>query len=319
MNVPRFVIWMSSIIAIISGAGAISAQSYPNKPIRMLAPAAGGAGDVAARIIAHGLTDRIGQQVVVNNGPQLTNAEKAKDARPDGYTILQGSGSFFLGPLMRKSSYDPEADFSPITLATSAPALLISTPSLPVKTVKELIALAKTKPGELNYGSGAAGGGTHLAMELFKTMAGVNIVRIPYSGDGPVTIALMGNQIQVAFVNTGSALPHVKAGRVRALGIASAQPSPLLPGMPTVASAGLPGFESGSLVVIVAPLKTPTAIVNRLNQEIVRVLNTPDVKEKFFSNGVDIVGSTPEQLMVRMKSERASAAKIINDAGLAPQ
>ena len=306
-----------SIAIMALGAGTVSAQSYPDKPIRMLAPQAGGAGDVAARVIAQGLTNRMGQQVIVDNRAQIIGAEAVKGAAPDGYTIFQGSGSFFLGPLMRKTSYDPVADFSPITLATSAPALLVATPSLPAKTVRELIALANAKPGELNYGSGAAGGGTHLAMELFKTMAKVNIVRIPYTGDGPVTIALIANQIHVAFVNTGSVLPHVKAGRVRGLGIASAKPSALLPEMPTVASAGLPGFESGSLVVVVAPLKTPAAIIKKLNQEIVRVLNTQDVKEKFFSNGVEIVGSTPQQLTARMKSERASAAKIIKDAGLA--
>ncbi len=309
---------LSSLIALGTAllcAGIACAEDYPYKPIRLTSPEAGGAGDVAARLIAQGLTAGLGHQVIVDNRPQLIGAELVKRASPDGYTLLQGSGSFFLGPLLRKTSYDPVRDFAPITLATSAPAMLVANPALPVKSLEELIALAKARPGELNYGSGAAGGGTHLAAELLKTMAGINIVRIPYSGDGPVTIALISGQIHVAFVNMGSVLPHVKAGRLRGLAVASKQPAAQLPGVPTVASL-LPGFESGSLTVIVAPAKTPTPIINRLNQEIVRVLNRVEVKEKFASQGVEVVGSTPAELATIMKSQIASAAKIIKNAGI---
>ena len=315
-----------SLLFMMLGSSAAYAQAsatgagpaFPSKPVRMVSPEAGGAGDFAARLIAQALPGYLGQQLVIDNRAQIVAAEVVMKAPPDGYTLLLGSGSFFLGPLLRETQYDPVRDFTPITLATSAPAILVVHPSLPVQSVKDLIALARANPGKLNYGSGASGGGTHLAAELLKSMAKVNIVRIPHKGDGPVTISLLTGQIQLAFINMGSVLPHAKSGKLKALGIASAQPSLLLPGVPTVASGGLPGFTSGSLTVIVAPIKTPAAIVGRLNQDIVQVLHRADVKEKFATTGVEVVASSPDQLAATMKSEIATAARIVRDADIRP-
>ena len=291
-------------------------QKYPVKPIRIFCSEVGGANDFAARLIAQGITGPLGQQVLVENRPQLIAAEIVAKTPPDGYTLMLGSGTFTFSPLLRETQYDPIRDFAPITLATSAPALLVVHPSLPVKTVKELIALAKAKPGELNYGSGASGGAAHLSGELLKSRARITIVRIPYKGDGPAMTGTISGEVQVMFPTASSVLPHMKSNRLRALAVASPQPSVLLPGMPTVASAGLPGFESGTLVGILTPVKTPQAIISRLNQEIVQVLNRADVKEKFLSMGVETIASTPEYLAATMKAEIARLSKVIREAGI---
>ena len=212
--------------------------------------------------------------------------------------------------------WDAIRDFSPITLATSQPSILAVHPSLPVKSVKELIALAKSKPGALNYSVGASGTAQHFAAELFKVMAGVNIVMINYKGGGPATNALIAGEVQVSFVSAASAAPFVKSGRLRALAVTSAQPSMLAPGLPTVAASGLPGYESVTLAGIYAPAKTPTAIINRLNQEFVRVLNGADVKEKLLNSGVEAAGNSPEQFAATIKADMTTVGKLIKDAGI---
>jgi tripartite-type tricarboxylate transporter receptor subunit TctC len=296
--------------------GLARGQDYPNRTIRIVTSASGGGTDFVARVVSQGLTGSLGQQVIVDNRGGNIPVEIVSQAPPDGYTLLADGSSFWVTPLLQKAPYDPVRDFSPITLVVSAPNLLVVHPSLPVKSVKELIALAKAKPGELNFSSGGVGGGAHLSGELFKSMAGVNMVHIPYKGGGPAMIALLGGEVQLLFPNTPSAAPYMKSGKLRALAVTSAQPSVLFPALPTVSASGLPGYESGTTYGIFAPAKTAAALINRLNQEIVRVLNRTDVKEQFLNAGVEVVGSSPEQFAATMKIEMVKWGKLIKDAGI---
>ncbi|MBI3939178.1 MAG: tripartite tricarboxylate transporter substrate binding protein [Betaproteobacteria bacterium] len=317
MMLPRFSVWIFSVGMMVLAAGVVSGQAYPNKPIRIVAPEAGGGGDFAARLIALGLSGSLGQQVIVENrggASGIIAGRTVAKAPPDGYTLLFYGSIFWIGALLQDVPYDPVADFSPITLATSSPNILVVHPSLPVNSVKELIALAKARPGELNYAS-TTGSTPHLAAELFKAMAGVNIVRIPYKGAGPALNDLIGGQVQLMFPVAAAVTPHVKSGRLRALAVTSVEPSELVRGLPTVA-ATVPGYESVQMTAMFAPAKTPATIINRLNQEIVQVLNRADVKEKFFNAGAKVVGGSPEQLMATMKSEMARLGKVIKDAGI---
>jgi tripartite-type tricarboxylate transporter receptor subunit TctC len=301
-----------------TSAGVVCAQTYPNKPIRMVTSAAGGSADFAARLIAQGLTGDLGQQVVVDNrgGSVSTSVAIVAKAPPDGYTLLLYASSLWIAPLLQQVSYDPIKDFSPITLAASSPYILVVHPTVPVTSVKELIALAKAKPGELNYGSSGLGTANHLAAELFNAMAGVSIVHVPYKGAGPALNALIGGQLQVMFPSAGSVTSHIKSGRLKALGVTSAGPSALAPGLPTVAAAGVPGYESLLMIGVFTPAGVPAAIINRLNQEIVKALRKADTKERLFNAGVEAVGGTPAQLAASVKSEMVRLGKVIKDAGI---
>jgi tripartite-type tricarboxylate transporter receptor subunit TctC len=212
--------------------------------------------------------------------------------------------------------YDPVKDFSPITLVAVSPTVLVVHPALPVQSVKELIALAKTKPGELNYAMGSAGSANHLAAELFKSMAGVDMLGIGYRGNGPAVNALIGGQVQLMFATASSVVPLVKSGRLKALAVASARQSALVPDLPTIAASGLPGYESISTTGFFAPAKTPAAIINRINHDSVRYLQTAEAKERFLAVGAETVGSSPEELGVKVKSEMARMGKVIKDAGI---
>jgi tripartite-type tricarboxylate transporter receptor subunit TctC len=214
-----------------------------------------------------------------------------------------------------KTPYDPVRDFAPVSLTNRSPNVLVVHPSLPVKSVKELIALAKAKPGELNYASASIASSSHLAAELFKAMTKTNIVHIPYKGSGAATIALIGGHVQLTFAAPGSVASTVKSGKLRAVAVTSAQPSALLPGIPTMA-ATVPGYESVAMTGIFAPAATPAAVINRLNQEVVRLFSQGDVKAKFFDGGLEAVGSSPEQLAAAMKSDMARMGKVIKDAGI---
>jgi tripartite-type tricarboxylate transporter receptor subunit TctC len=293
-----------------------SGQNYPTKPIRIVAGSAGGAADFAARIFAQELSGPLGQPVVVNNQNRVEPGEVVAKAQPDGYTLLLGGSVTWLAALMRDMPFNVLSDFSPITLATTQPLVLVVHPSVAASSVKELIALAKAKPGVLNYGAGGLGASAHLATELFRSMAGINIVRITYQGTGPALNAVIAGEVQLLMSNAGPALPFVKSGRLKALAVTSAEPSALVPGLPTVAASGLPGYESGNASALFAPAKTPEAIIKRLNQEVLRVLNRPDVKEKFFSTGVEVVGSSPEELTRMIKSEMARIGKVIKEGGI---
>ena len=313
----RSAVWMFPVGLMVLGAGAVFGQNYPNKPIRIVTAAPGSNNDWGARLVAQELTPRVGQQVIVENRPSVINVETVANAPPDGYTLLFLGPTVWLLPFLRDDvSWDPLRDFSPITLAVTSPNAVVVHPSLPVKSVKELIALAKARPGELNYGAAALGSTPHLAAELFNALAGVNIVRVPYRGTGPAMIALIAGEVQVQFPGLGSVAAHIKSGKVRALAVTSSQPSALAPGLPTVAASGVPGYESTSILGIFAPAKTPATVIDLLNQEIVRVLHKADVKKRFFSSGAQAVGNSPEEFLATIKSEMARWGKVIKDAGI---
>jgi tripartite-type tricarboxylate transporter receptor subunit TctC len=213
-------------------------------------------------------------------------------------------------------SYDAERDFSPITMVSATPSMVVVHPSLGVKSIRELIALAKARPGEINYSAGTAGSPPHLAGELFKSMAGINIVLIPYRGTGPAMAAIMGGQVQLGFPTASGAAPHVKANRLRALALTSAQPSAIYPNIPTVADSGLPGYESVTILGLFAPGKTPPAIINRLNQEVVRFLKTPEAQAQFVNSGTEPASTTPEEFAGIIKSDATRMGKVIKEAGI---
>ena len=293
--------------------GMTGAQEYPSKPIRIITSEAGSGGDFATRLIVQSIP---GRQFVVDNR-NIIGIEMAAKAPADGYTLLLHGTPVWLTQFMRDNvAWDPLRDFAPITLVAKAPNVLVVHPSLPVKSVRELIALAKTRPGDLNYGSGPGGTVSHLSAELLKTMAGVDIVRIPYRGTGQVLIGLIGGQVHIMFAAASAAAPHVKGGKLRALAVTSAQPSPLLPGLPTVAASGLPGYESILPLGMFAPTRTAAAIVEQLSRETARALNTPEVKERFGNAGTEAVGSTPEQLAATLRSEIAKWGKVIKDGAI---
>lgn len=318
ISIARLAAGMIAVGGMLLAACPASGQNYPNKPIRLVTAEAGGGNDFSARLIVQGLAGSLGQPMVIDNRGGAGGAIAADivaKAQPDGYTLLLYANNIWIIPLLRNNApYDVVRDFSPITWAAGSPNIVVVHPSLPVKSIEELIAHARARPGELNYGSGGSGSSTHLAMELFKSMAGVNIVRVPFKGNAPAMNALFGGEVQLMFVTAGTVTPHLKSGRLRALAVTSAQPSALAPGLPTVASSGLPGYESNQIYGVFAPSRTPAAIVRRLNDEIVRVLGRADVREKFLAGGVEPVGSTPQQLAATIKSEIARMRKVIKEA-----
>ncbi|MBI4190919.1 MAG: tripartite tricarboxylate transporter substrate binding protein [Betaproteobacteria bacterium] len=321
MLMRRFAVWVPVGILIL-GADAVSARNFPNRPVRIVTAEVGGTSDFMVRLIGQGLTSSWGQPVVVENraaGGGIVAASTVAKATPDGYTLLSYGHIIWLLPFLRKNlPYDPVRDLSPVTWTTSTPNVLVVHPSLPVRSVADLIALAKARPGELNYGSGATGATSHLGVELFKAMAGVSIVRINYRGTGQAVNDLISGQIHVMFSSVAAAVPHVDAGRLRPLAITSRRPSALFPGLPAVA-ATVPGYESIAVFGIFAPAGTPPALISRLNHEIVQVLGRTDVKEKLLKGGVEPIGNPPEEFAVKLKSEMSKWAKVIKDVGITPE
>ena len=303
----------TGMIALVAAA---PAQNYPEKPIRLLTTTAGGPNDLASRLIADGVFASLGQRMVVENRA-IIGVEVAAKAPPDGYTLLHYTNVLWLMPLFRDGvAWDPVKDFSPITLTMTQPNIVVVHPSLPVTSIRQLIALAKARPGELNYASSSTGATNHVAAELFKSMAGVSIMRINYKGGAPAVHDLVAGNVQVMFGSAGTVVPHAKAGRVRALAVTSAEPTILAPGLPTVAAAGLPGYESVQLTGMFAPARTPAGIVNRLQQEIAQVLQRPEVKERLFSYGIQAISSTPEEFAATIKTEMARMDKVIKASRL---
>lgn len=304
------------LLALCLPPAGAAAQGYPAKAIRIVTAEAGGGNDFVARLVQPGLTSGLGQPVIIENRSGILSGETVAKAPPDGYTVLLTGSTFWVRPFFRDVPYDPVRDFSPITMATSSPNILVVHPSLPVKSVKELIALARARPGELNYASSSPGSPSHLTAELFKSMTGVKIVRINYKGTGPALIASMGGHVQIMIAPAGAVAPYIKAGgRLKPLAVTTAKPTALVPGLPTVA-ATVPGYEVVSIIGFFAPVKTPEAAIARLHQEIARVLHRPDVKERFLSSGAEAVGNTPEQFATALKAEIAKWGKLIKDAGL---
>ena len=299
----------------VAVSGAASEKSYPSKPIRIVNGGVGGASDIGLRIFMPGIN--LGQPIVIDNRSSgVVPGEIVSRAAPDGYTLLCYTGVLWIGPLLQKAPYDAIRDFAPVVWLTKAPNLLVLHPSLPANSVKELIAYAKDRSGQLNYASGGTGAANHLAAELFKSMAGVNVVRIVYKSGATQMADLTGGQVQMMFANAGAVSSFVKAGRLKALAVTSAQPTALFPGLPTVAASGLPGYEAISLIGLWAPAGTPRALIERINRESVRVLKTSDTRERFMTVGLDAVGSSPEEFAAYIKSDVTRWSKVIKDAGI---
>lgn len=297
------------------GAGGVSAQAYPSKLIRIVTAATGSANDWGSRVLAQELTTGMGQQVIVENRGGLSMENVAK-APPDGHTLLGYGSAAWLTQFLRDGvNWDAGRDFIAVSLAMSSPNILVVHPSLPVKTTRELIALAKARPGQLNYAAGTIGAAPHLASELFNAMAQTNIVRVAYKGTGPSVIALLGGEVHLMIAGLGSVAPHIKTTKLRALAITSAKPSALAPELPTIAAV-LPGYESTSVLGIFVPAKTPLAIVNRLQQEIARAVHKPEVRELLFNAGVESIGSTAEEFAAYVKNESTRMSKVIHDANI---
>jgi len=304
-------------VAAVSACAA-DAQNFPTKPIRMIASSAGGAGDFTARLIAAGVTARLGQQMIVDNRPGgVVPAEIVAKAQPDGHTLMFVGIVIWLAPFMRDNvPYDPVRDFAPITLAVVVPNVLVVHPSVGVKSTAELIALAKQKPGALNYANSGIGNSNHLAGELFKAMAGVDIVPVNYRGAPLAMNDLLSGRVQLMFATAMVAKPHVASGKLVGLAVTSGKRSALLPELPTIAESGLPGYESASTLGAFAPAATPPAIVRLLNRHMVAILNEPETKQRLLAGGIEVVASTPEQFASAIKADMARTGKVIRQAGI---
>lgn len=309
-----------SALPLAADAVAQSSAGYPNRPLRFIVPyAAGGNGDIVARIIAQKLIAQIGQQIVIDNrggaGGNI-GAELAARAAPDGYTFMLGTNTHVINmSLFSKLPYDIQRDFAPVTLTTSAPMVLIVHPSLPAKTVKEFIALARAHPKKLNFASGGSGSSAHVISELFASMAGVQLTHVAYKGAAQATTDLIAGQIQMSFNSSATALAHMRAGRVRGLGISTAMRSSAAPGLPTIAESGLPGFDASIWQGVFTPARTPLEIIVRLNRELVAVLGANDVKEQLRVQGLDALPSTPDAFADFIRVEIAKWAKVIKVSG----
>ncbi len=285
---------------------------FPNKFIRIVTSAAGSNNDWGARLVAQDLTARLGQQVIVENRGSI-GVEVVTRSPPDGHTILFYGSIAWLQPYLTQVSWDPIRDLSPITIAMTSPQVVVVHPSLPVKSIKELIALGKAQPGQLNYGAGGAGASPHLAAELFKYMAGVNIVRINYKGTGPAMVGLLAGEVHMMFPGLGSIVPHMNAGKVRALAVTTPKRTRLAPDLPPVGEF-VKGYASESVIGFFAPAKTSAAIINRLNREINDVMKTTDQK-RLAASGVEAAATTPEEFAQFVKAEMARMLPVIKGAG----
>ncbi len=297
------------------------AQEYPAKPIRMIVPfAPGGPNDVLGRIVAQKLSEQMGQQVIIDNRSGAgggTGTVAVSVAPPDGYTLLfSGTSSLAINPSLYKVPYDPIKDFAPIGLAGTAPSLLATHPSVPAKSINDLIVLAKAKSSGLNYASGGIGGTPHLAAELFKTISRIQMEHVPFRGAGPALTALASGEVDVYIGGITSVLQLANAGRIRAIAVTSAHRTPLMPQMPTFMESGVPGYEIVNWYAMVAPVATPASIVKRLNAELVKALATPDVTKRFADLGTDAISGTPEQLAAYHRQELAKWAKLIKVSGI---
>jgi tripartite-type tricarboxylate transporter receptor subunit TctC len=316
----RTLLWI--VIGMCFGAVApASGQSLADKPVRVVVPfAPGGSTDIVARITSQKLSERLKTQVVIDNrggGGGNIGSDLVAKAPPDGHTLLIGTvGSLTINPtLYKRMPYDPIKDLTPIAYFGSTPNILVVHPSLPVKTVRELISLARSKPGQLNYASAGTGGSVHLAGELFKSMAKVDMIHVPYKGSGPALIDLLGGHTQLMFSTMPPALPHAKSGRLRALGMTGVRRSPLVPDLPTIAESGLPGYEITQWWGLLGPAGMPAAIVIRLNSDVNAILQQADVRDRFAAEGADTAPNTPQWFASFMKSETAKWGKVVKASG----
>lgn len=305
-----------------AGSTAAIAQTYPSKPVRLLVPSTpGGSVDTLARTLAPRLSEKWGQQMVVENRPGAGGAiagELTARAPADGYTLIIGTVASMATnvSLQKKLPYDPTRDFAPITLVATQNLMLLIHPSIPAKSVKELVGLAKAKPGQLSFASAGNGTGGHLSGELFKLLAGIDLLHIPYKGVAPALVDVVSGQVSMTFASLLSGQPHSKSGRLRALAVTGAQRSPAVPELPTMQEAGVKDYESATWYGILAPAGTPGDIVNKLNNEIVAILKQPDVRERLSHEGAEPVGNTPQQFGAFIRSEIAKWGRVIRAAGI---
>jgi tripartite-type tricarboxylate transporter receptor subunit TctC len=311
---------MCAAIVTLTATAAMAA-GYPDKPVRLIvAVPAGGTPDVMARMVTPGMSELLGQQLVVDNrggAGGMIGADLAAHAPSDGYTLLMTSpGSLTIQPhLHRKMPYDPLKDLAPIGVVSIGPFLLICHPNVPAKSVQELVALARSRPGKLNYASAGSGTPNHLAMELFKSMAGVDITHVPYKGAPQAVTDLIAGQVDVMFNSIAPVLPHIRGGRLRVLGIGSTKRSTILPDVPTIAESGVPGFEAVSWFGMLAPARTPKAIVAKLSRTLAQVVHRPELRKQFEAMGAEPVGDTPEEFGALMRRESARYAKVVKFSG----
>jgi tripartite-type tricarboxylate transporter receptor subunit TctC len=304
------------LVFLASEAAAATREAYPTRPIRVVTAPAGAGNDFMARVISLGLSSSMGQQLVVDNRPAGIIGELVAKAPPDGYTLLAVGSVLWLTPFLQDVvGYDPLKDFAPVSITARSVNILVVHPSVSATSVKELVAIARSKPGQLNCATGATGSSNHLAAELFRSLGGVDIMRIPYKGSGPALNDLLAGQLHIMFPTTAAGLPYVKSGRLRALAVTSLQPSALAPGLPTVAES-IPGYESIVMYALLAPAKTPPAIVDRLQSELAQYLKTPAAAEKLMAVGVEPVASSPRDLAAAMASEMDRLGKLIKEARL---
>lgn len=311
----------SAAVAVVFVSGAALPQRYPDKPVRVVVPSApGGSSDTITRIVAQKLSGTLGQSIVVDNRAGAAGnigADIVAKTPPDGYTLLVPFGGHAINAtLYRKLPYDLVKDFDPVILMVTVTGMLVVHPSLPVKSVKELIALAKARPGQIDFATPGIGNVVHLAGELFKIMVGVNIVPVPYRGSGPALAALLGGEVPVMFPNMPGTIGHVQAGRLRVLAVNSGQRSPLLPDVPTLAEAGVPGYEASTWFGVLAPSGTPKDIISKLNTEIARVLKAPEMVQALDREGAVAVGGSPEQFGAFIKAEIEKWGKVVQATGV---
>jgi tripartite-type tricarboxylate transporter receptor subunit TctC len=315
--------------ALIAGVLALAplyaaAQDYPNRPIRLVVPfSPGGGSDISARVLADSLGPALGTTIVVDNRPgagSTLGTDIVSKASPDGYTALLGNISMAFNPaLYKKLPFDAMRDFIPVSLVVEQPNIMVAHPSLPAKTLKEFIALAQASPGKLTYGSAGLGSGTHLAMELLLISLKLKMIHVPYKGTGPALTALLGNETSVFMSTFASAVPHVKAGRLRTFGVTTAKRASTLPDAPTIAEAGVPGFDYGTWYGLLVPAGTPRAIVDKLNKTIVAQLNSPALQQKYNAQGLDTIPSTSAQYIAKLKSETDKWSKVVRAANIKQQ
>ena len=316
----------AAIVPAMAGAQALSKDqpAYPVKPIRLVVTfAPGGTTDIQARMLVEKLAPRLGQQVLIDNrggaGGNI-GMEIVARAPADGYTlVITVVGTWAVNPYLYKLPYDVQKDFAPIIHVATTPGVLVVHPSLPAKTVKELIALARKRPGELAYGTAGLGSFTHISAELFGVMTGTRMTHVPYKGSGPATADLIGGHIQLSFSSAVPAMPQIQSGRLRALATTGSKRLAVLPDLPTVAEAGVAGYESSTWTAMAAPARTPQAIVERLNREVAAVLQMPDIQERSAAMGSIITGGTPEWFQDYLRSELAKYGKLVKQAGIKPE
>jgi len=317
---------VGAALAVMGAAASahVAAQTWPSKPVRLVVPyAAGGSTDTLARIVGAQLGERVGQQVVIDNrtgAGTIIGTEIVAQALPDGYTLLMATPPLAVNPtLYPKVPYVLERDFAAVTNVAGSSNLLVVHPGVAAQSVKELVALMKANPGKYTYGSSGVGGASHLAMALFTSMIGVDAIHVPYKGGAPATADLVGGRLHMQMANLTTAQPHIKAGRLRGLGVGTVKRTPLFPEMPTIAEAGVPGYEANNWNGIVVPRKTPRAVVERLHREVTGVLNDPGTAKRLASLGLEPVGDTPVQFAQYLRDEAVKWGKVVKTAGIKPE